>query len=273
VSSERLRVDRCGSAPAFLEAAEPFLLQAEAENALLLGVAGEGAEGYFAVIRDGPAVVLAAMRTWPGRAAISRSAAAGSLRLLAADLLAACPELESVVGPEPWAEECAGLLAAARGRPPRLLMAQRIHVLEQVLHPADLPGGRLREAELRDLPVLGPWTQAFLEAVGLEGDGKGLAEAKVAAGQLFLWEQERPVAMAAWSGKTPSGVRVNFVYTPPDERGKGYATAAVAALSQLLLDRGNRFCCLYTDLANPTSNAIYRRIGYQPVRDAGLHAV
>jgi predicted GNAT family acetyltransferase len=41
----------------------------------------------------------------------------------------------------------------------------------------------------------------------------------------------------------------------------------VAALSDLLLRRGFEFCVLYTDLSNPTSNAIYTRIGYRPVRD------
>jgi predicted GNAT family acetyltransferase len=66
---------------------------------------------------------------------------------------------------------------------------------------------------------------------------------------------------------------VNAVYTPPELRGQGYATATVAALSHLLLDRGYRFCCLYTDLANPTSNAIYQRIGYRPVTDSSVYRI
>jgi predicted GNAT family acetyltransferase len=60
---------------------------------------------------------------------------------------------------------------------------------------------------------------------------------------------------------------VNAVYTPPEQRRKGYATAAVAALSGMLLAAGKDFCCLYTDVANPTSNSIYRKIGYRPVRE------
>ena len=52
------------------------------------------------------------------------------------------------------------------------------------------------------------------------------------------------------------------MYTPPELRGRGYATALVAQLSSQLLAEGRRFCFLYTDLANPTSNAIYERIGY-----------
>jgi hypothetical protein len=68
-------------------------------------------------------------------------------------------------------------------------------------------------------------------------------------------------------GRTPKGARVGYVYTPPESRGRGYASACVAALSQGLLDGGVEFCVLYTDLSNPTSNAIYTRLGYYPIDD------
>lgn len=71
--------------------------------------------------------------------------------------------------------------------------------------------------------------------------------------------------MAGYAGPTPNGIRVGPVYTPPDSRGNGYATHLVADMSQWLLDGGRKFCFLYTDLANPTSNAIYERIGYRMV--------
>ncbi len=78
-----------------------------------------------------------------------------------------------------------------------------------------------------------------------------------------LWEDgNEPVSLAGWSGPTPNGIRIGPVYTPPDLRGRGYATALVAELSATLLEQGRRFCFLFTDLANPTSNAIYERIGY-----------
>ena len=73
--------------------------------------------------------------------------------------------------------------------------------------------------------------------------------------------------MAAAIGETAHGVRVGYVYTPPAFRRRGYATATVFHLSQLLLESGRNFCCLYTDLANPTSNAIYARLGYRPLCD------
>jgi predicted GNAT family acetyltransferase len=74
--------------------------------------------------------------------------------------------------------------------------------------------------------------------------------------------------MAAASGSTPNGVRVGYVYTPPPLRGRGYAAAVTAALSLLLLESGRRFCFLYTNLADPVSNGIYRRLGYVQVSDA-----
>ena len=73
--------------------------------------------------------------------------------------------------------------------------------------------------------------------------------------------------MAASARPTRHAIAVNGVYTPAPWRRHGYATACVAALSEVLLARGFEFCVLYTDLANPTSNSIYTRIGYRPVRD------
>ena len=58
------------------------------------------------------------------------------------------------------------------------------------------------------------------------------------------------------------------MYTPPERRGCGYASTCVAALSQRLLDSGYRRCFLFTDLANPISNRLYRRLGYQLVGNA-----
>ena len=74
--------------------------------------------------------------------------------------------------------------------------------------------------------------------------------------------------MAGYSGPTPNGIRLGPIYTPPEYRRRGYGSAAPAALSQWLLERGYRRCFLSTELVNPTSNGIYRAIGYAPVGDA-----
>ncbi len=60
--------------------------------------------------------------------------------------------------------------------------------------------------------------------------------------------------------------RIGPVYTPPEHRGHGYASAAVAEISRRFLAAGSR-PCLFTDQANPVSNRIYQAIGYRPVVD------
>ncbi len=77
--------------------------------------------------------------------------------------------------------------------------------------------------------------------------------------------------MALWTGRTPHGIRISGVYTPPEWRGHGYASACVAHLSQRMLDDGRSFCFLFADLDNPTSNDIYQQIGYRPVCDMPLY--
>jgi uncharacterized protein len=84
----------------------------------------------------------------------------------------------------------------------------------------------------------------------------------------MLWENDRPVSLAGWGGETPNGVRVGPVYTPPAHRRRGYGSAVTAAVTAERLAAGRRFCFLYTDLANPTSNRIYASLGYEPVCDS-----
>ena len=76
------------------------------------------------------------------------------------------------------------------------------------------------------------------------------------------------MALVAYGSPTPGGIRLGPVYTPPERRRRGYATSLVAEVSARLLESGRRRCFLYTDLANPTSNAIYRRIGYEQVAES-----
>jgi predicted GNAT family acetyltransferase len=90
---------------------------------------------------------------------------------------------------------------------------------------------------------------------------------------IWLWVAEggRPLAMSGYGNPTGSGIRISLVYTPPAQRGRGYATALVASQSAWLLANGFGFCFLFTDLANPTSNAIYERIGYRQVAEAASY--
>jgi predicted GNAT family acetyltransferase len=153
-------------------------------------------------------------------------------------------------------------------------MAQRIFQLTRVRPPAEVPG-RLRRGEARDRARIGEWVAAFTrEAMGPHTPvdaPDAVAERWLSspARGLYFWEVEgQVVSMAGTSGPTPNGLRIGAVYTPPEQRRRGYASALVAALSQRILDGGRRFAFLFTDAANPTSNHIYQAIGYEYVCDA-----
>ena len=146
---------------------------------------------------------------------------------------------------------------------------------------AGLNRGRLDDAPVGEKHVGSVTVDAREDEVLHEG-GPGREDAeenvrhklRLPTGGFLLWEDDGDtVSFAGWGGPTPNGIRVGPVYTPPELRGRGYATALTAELSQRLLDGrlfegGRRFCFLYTDLANPTSNRLYPRIGYRPVHDA-----
>jgi predicted GNAT family acetyltransferase len=147
-------------------------------------------------------------------------------------------------------------------------MHQRIYQLDRVVPPPNPPAGRLRIAGADDLDLVTEWVGSFIRDAGMATSRvRALAEDRVSEEALFLWCNGGPKSMAAWSGSTPNGVRIGYVYTPSEYRGRGYASALTAAVSQRALDAGRRFCFLFTDLANPVSNSIYQSIGYTPVGD------
>ena len=76
--------------------------------------------------------------------------------------------------------------------------------------------------------------------------------------------------MAGLTRLSAGQVRVGPVYTPPGLRGNGYAGAVTCEVSQAARDAGAGQVLLFTDLANPTSNALYQRLGYEPVEDRAV---
>jgi predicted GNAT family acetyltransferase len=274
-----MKVIRYPTAREFLDAAEPFLLRAEVENSLILGIAHElliddsglAITPYLGVVRDDDGICVAALRTLRTKLGITRATRNDALAVLAADVQSVAPTLLGVLGPEPSARLFADELAALRGARVMRTVSQRIFELREVIPPPSPPRGELRQARADEAELLAGWISGFLSEVREVGDSEALVAERLQRGRLYVWDDDGPRTMAAWAGKTPHGVRVNFVYTPPESRGKGYASACVAALSQQLLDEGNDFCCLYTDLSNPISNSIYQKLGYHPVSDAGFY--
>lgn len=151
-------------------------------------------------------------------------------------------------------------------------MTQGIYSLTRV-RPTPACSGRPRRAEHADLELLLQWVGEFLDETAVSADREHMnrmVDRRLAGDDegLWVWDHDGPVSMAGFGGATPNGIRIGPVFTPPERRGRGYATALVASLSEWLLRRGRRFCFLYTDLANQTSNEIYRRIGYERVCDS-----
>jgi predicted GNAT family acetyltransferase len=130
--------------------------------------------------------------------------------------------------------------------------------------------GTARLAAGTDRDLLAGWFDAFAREAGdapREDHRADVAE-RLGYGGITVWEVGGvPVSVAGRTRAVAGMVRVGPVYTPPELRGHGYAGAATAAVSQAALDDGIREVVLYTDLANPTSNALYQRLGYRPVED------
>lgn len=252
-------------------------MRAEVENNLILGIAAALARNprsaksrpYFATVELKGRVTACALRTPPHKFVLSGCDNPNAMRMLAADAASFYPDLEVVLGPEPDVEAFAGAWSAVVGRKVERGMRQRIHEIRLLERPASPAPGRLRPARDSDLDVVIPWIRGLVDEIQdiQTDDPAQLAQTRLNDETLFLWDDRGPVSMAGWGGKTPNGVRVNLVYTPRELRSRGYATACVSALTERLLSQGNKYCCLYTNLANPVSNRIYHRIGYRPVRD------
>jgi uncharacterized protein len=144
----------------------------------------------------------------------------------------------------------------------------RLYELLEVTKAPDIEG-TLRQAGPQDRSLMLLWTRAFQDEISESADDIELrVDRGLAAGQLWLWDRNgETVSMAIAREPVEGVVRLSGVYTPPEKRNHGYAAACVHALSKRLHDAGFR-CILYTDLANPTSNSIYRRIGYRAVAEA-----
>ncbi|WP_306321198.1 MULTISPECIES: GNAT family N-acetyltransferase [unclassified Streptomyces] len=190
------------------------------------------------------------------------------------DALAGLP-VDGVNGTE---EATAALADAWRSRHPggraERRMRQRLFRLGDLTPPDPLPEGRPRIAGASDRALLADWHLDFeADAHTSDPETRARAEAwaddRIGYGGVTLWEDAAgtPVSMAGVSRRSAGTVRVAPVYTPPPLRGRGYAGAVTAEVSRVELAAGVEEVLLFTDRANATSNALYQRLGYRPVRD------
>ena len=260
----------------FLARAGPWLLSAEVENNVIYSIAASIADRllvpkqapYFAAAVEADQVVACALRTPPHKLLIS-SGPDTAMHALTQDVFSLAPDLPAMDGPEPAAGVFAAAWSKMAGCTARIGTRRRLYATRAVER--DLPHvvGVLRNAELHERPLAVEWANAFaLEAMPNEHfDQEEAIDRAFRLNALYFWDDAGAVSMVAARGTTSNSARVGHVYTPKNARRRGYATAAVAALTGRLLAQGIGWCCLYTNLANPTSNSIYQQIGYRPVRD------
>jgi predicted GNAT family acetyltransferase len=274
------------TAAEFLAEARPALEAAEAANNLMYGLALRleryperiHIPPFFAVMRYKRDLVAAALMTPPHNLVVlstNPDYSAEAFDLAARNLRNENWPVPAVLGPNEAALSFAKVWQSLTGQPYALNQHERVYELRKVV-PPPRPSGRMRLATMADLDLAGLWVHDFQveavphQAVTLEEALEG-ARVKISDQDFYVWDDGQPVALAGRNRPTPNGYCVGPVYTPPAYRAKGYATALTAELSQILLELGKKFTCLFTNLANPTSNSIYKKIGYKPVCDFDLY--
>ncbi|MBN2789684.1 MAG: GNAT family N-acetyltransferase [Candidatus Delongbacteria bacterium] len=149
-------------------------------------------------------------------------------------------------------------------------MDQRIYRLDKVESVLSTEG-HFKIADENDAELLTEWMIAFNDYINEDVDKERARKSiqnLISKQRAYIWVDNEPVSMCLGLRETFNGITVSGVYTPEKFRRKGYATSCVAQASKILLDEGYKYCTLYTDLSNPTSNSIYQKIGYKPIADS-----
>ncbi|MFI7410645.1 GNAT family N-acetyltransferase [Streptomyces sp. NPDC049627] len=224
----------------------------------------------FGVLELGGQVRAAYFRTPPYRLNVT-PLTPDEADALAAHLVALGHSVPGVIAARETAEAFAAAWRRHAGGRGLVRQRQRLYRLGNLTVPRPLPAGRARLVGKEDREQLIRWYGEFVDAVGDHAarNAAGWADSRIAYGGVTFWEREdgTPVSMAGVTPVVAGQVRVAPVYTPAQLRGRGYAGAVTAAVSRAVLTSGVREILLFTDLANPTSNSLYQRIGYRAVAD------
>jgi RimJ/RimL family protein N-acetyltransferase len=164
-----------------------------------------------------------------------------------------------------WAELTGGTYRALPQR------AFRLFSFDEPTPPDPAPRGEARHATLDEAELATGWDTAFCEDCGFSGleDREPYVRSQIEQRRQLMWTVDAvPVAQAVYTPIIAGTTRIVGVYTPPEHRRNGYAAGLTWAITQQALADGAERVVLHTDLSNPTSNAIYQRLGYRPVHDA-----
>ncbi|MBC8231469.1 GNAT family N-acetyltransferase [bacterium] len=251
----------------------------EAANSLMLGICGQlirhpervKAAPCLKTVGDENGLILAAIMTPPHKLVVygHQGDLGIGTRILVKKLVSEGWAIPGVLGPSEVAKGIAERWAEVTRRGYGLERRQRVYELRAVINSVP-ERGKLRLATEADIELVAQWRYQFhLEIFGEVDpkETKRAAKFRIEEMDIYLWEDGHPVSIAMKTRPTRKGISVSSVYTPPELRRRGYATACVGELSRMLLESGWEFCSLFADLSNATSNRIYQRIGYRPVCD------
>jgi GNAT superfamily N-acetyltransferase len=263
----------------YTASAGEFLERRAAANTILLTVTGtvraRGADAFggqpplFGWWQDPDGRISGAFLHTPPYPVVLTAMAADAAAELAGSLAQHGDSVPGVNAEEGTARQFAAAWQATTGQPASVRQRIRLYRLQRLDPPDPVPPGGPRVAGSADRGLLVDWFAAF----GREAGETTVAVDRTVAdrlgyGGLTLWEVAgRPVSLAGLTRVVAGQVRVGPVYTPPESRRRGFASAVTAAVSRAALDAGAAEVLLFTDLANPTSNALYQRLGYHPVAD------
>ncbi len=268
----------------FYDVAFPFLVEHEAENNLLLSILNSLKENIDVYGKKFPllfsisvanVVKLIALRTPPYDLLISYTDDLRTIDLLSEELAKRGEILPGVLSFKAAADSFTEQWCEINSLKYDLFRKERIYKLKKVSE-VTLGNRKFSVAHKDHQELVFKWSGEMIrESLDYGTDEEIQRTVDVLREQFekdniiiyLLFENDEPVSMARKAGKTPNGNFINLVYTPKALRRRGYATECVAKLSKLLLDEGNKYCFLFTDLSNPTSNSIYQKIGYRPVID------
>jgi GNAT superfamily N-acetyltransferase len=268
-----------GDLDAFLAAAGGFLRSRPVQNTIQLSAAetlrARGASAFgetaplFGWWRSGPGEITAALLHTPPYPVLLTPLPGDAAEPLAQALAGCGRKLGGVNAREGDGAEFAAAWSRLTGASWQESRRSRLFRLGQLRPPAPHPRGAARVATTADRALLESWLTAFAQDVGdSPGRPADAVHDRLSYRGLTLWEAGgAAVSLAGLHRPAVGVVRVSPVYTPPHHRRQGYAGAVTAAVSQAALDAGADHVVLFTDLANPTSNALYQRLGYRPVED------
>ncbi len=227
----------------------------------------------FCVVNDSHGISALAWRTPPYPVGLAWHAGdpQEAVSLLIEAIQSLWAEIPGVAGHREVTDPFADRWCRTFGTSIESTMAQRIYRLDSVNEVPSIPG-HMRLATLADKDLVSEWRHAFIVEAA-SPTSQSIPEQDITPfiekGVVYLWEySENPVSMVMKGRPTDHGMSVTLVYTPPELRRNGYATACVAGVCRDILKSGCHFCTLYTDLSNPTSNSIYMKIGFKPVCDS-----